>query len=174
MISIPRLLLSCLWAACLLAVRPVHADEFSEVQRLQASGQSAAALQRADAYLANRPKDAQMRFLKGVLLAESRRQREAIEVFQRLSEDYPELAEPYNNLAALHAAAGDYDRARSALEQALRANPLLAAAHQNLGDVHAAIAARSYARALELEPSNAALPGKLALARQLLKPPETR
>jgi tetratricopeptide (TPR) repeat protein len=146
-----------------------HADELADV-RLQSAGQTAQALARADQYLADKPKDAPMRFLRGVLLAESKRSTEAAEVFQRLIEDYPELPEPYNNLAALHAAAGDYDRAKSALDQALRAHPGFAAAHENLGDVLAMLALRSYARAAQLEPANPALPAKLKLVRQLVGP----
>lgn len=163
--------LPCWCLVGLLAVGlPVAADEVAEVQRLQAAGQTVAALQRVERALAAKPKDAQMRFLHGVLLAESRRSAEAVEVFQRLTQDYPELAEPYNNLAALHAAAGDYERAKAALEQSLRANPGFATAHENLGDVLAMLASRSYARALQLDPQSASVPIKLATVRQLLAP----
>ncbi len=157
--------------AGMLAVGVAHADELAEVQRLQAAGQTGPALARAEQFLAAKPKDAPMRFLRGVLLTESRREAEASEVFQRLIEDYPELPEPYNNLAALYAAAGDYDRAKAALDQAVRANPSFAAAHENLGDVLAMMALRAYQRAQQLEPANAALPGKLKLVRQLLGRP---
>ena len=39
--------------------------------------------------------------------------------FEQLTEDFPELPEPYNNLAVLYAADGQLDRARAALELAL-------------------------------------------------------
>ncbi|MBC7731627.1 MAG: hypothetical protein H7306_06970, partial [Bacteriovorax sp.] len=42
-------------------------------------------------------------------------------------------------------------------------------AHENLGDVHAALAGQSYARALQLEPKNVTVPPKLALVRELYK-----
>ena len=164
---VPSLPCWCL-AALLVLAAPASADEFAEVQRLQSSGQAAAALQRAERALAATPKDPQMRFLQGVLLAESHRTAEAVDVFQRLTQDYPELAEPYNNLAAIYAAAGDYDRAKASLEQSLRANPGFATAHENLGDVLAMLASRSYARALQLEPNSASVPAKLALVRQLV------
>ena len=83
------------------------------------------------------------------------------------SQDYPELAEPHNNLAAIYAAAGDYGKSRAELEETIRLNPSYAPAHENLGDVHALLAAQSYARALRLEPTSATLPRKLALVRQL-------
>jgi len=146
----------------------------AEIHRLHSTGQTAAALAKADAYLASKPNDAQMRFLKGVILAESQRSDEAIAVFQKLVDDYPDLAEPYNNLAALYAAGGDYTRARITLEQAVRANPSYATAHENLGDVYAALASQSYARAQKLEPANGALESKLALVRELFRrKPET-
>ena len=108
-----------------------------------------------------------MRFLKGVLLADSNRDIEAIALFETLSEDYPDLAEPYNNLAALYARGGDYAKARAALEQALRTNPAYATAHENLGDVYARLASQSYNRAQQLEAGNKTVPPKLALVRQL-------
>ena len=141
----------------------------AEVHRLHYAGQTEAALARADAYLATKPNDAQMRFLKGVILADSKRRSEAIQIFQKLVDDYPDLAEPYNNLAALYAAEGDYTRARNTLEQAVRANPSYATAHENLGDVYAALASQSYARAQKLEPANGALESKLTLVRELFK-----
>lgn len=163
--SFPALLLM----ACLGPAAAVRADELSDAQRLYYSGQAAAAMQRADQFLASHPKDPQMRFLKGVMLADAKRDTEAIAVFHALTEDYPDLAEPYNNLAALYAAGGDYAKARAALEQALRANPAYATADENLGDVYAALAAQSYERALKLNPGNVTVPPKLALVRALYK-----
>jgi Flp pilus assembly protein TadD len=165
----PSLSCWCLAGLLMLAL-PVGADELSDIQRLQSAGQTADALQRVERALAAKPKDVQLRFVRGVLLAESRRSADAIEMFERLTQDFPELPEPYNNLAALHAAAGDYERAKASLEQALRANPGFATAHENLGDVFAALASRSYARALQLDPHSATVPGKLALVRQLVVP----
>jgi tetratricopeptide (TPR) repeat protein len=148
-----------------------RADDLSEVQRMYYAGQAEAAMQRADAFLATHPKDAQMRFVKGVMLSDAKRNAEAIALFQKLSEDYPDLAEPYNNLAVIYAGTGDYAKARATLEQALRTNPSFATAHENLGDVHAALAAQSYARALKLDPSNVTVPPKLAAMRGLIKTP---
>ena len=143
------------------------AEDLSEVNRLHHAGQTAAALERAERALAAQPKDAQMRFLKSVILAEVGRAPEAQAILQQLVQDYPELAEPHNNLAAIYAAAGDYGKSRAELEETIRLNPAYAPAYENLGDVHALLAAQSYARALRLEPTNAGLPKKLALVRQL-------
>jgi tetratricopeptide (TPR) repeat protein len=146
------------------------ADDLREVTRLHHAGQATAALERADRYLAANPKDAQMRFLKSVVLADAGQRAEAIALLQALVQDYPELAEPHNNLAALHAAAGDYGKAREELEETLRLNPSFAPAHENLGDVYVRLAGESYARALLAEPASASLPRKLALVRQLNLP----
>lgn len=145
------------------------ADELAEVTRLHRAGQTAAALQRAEQFLAGKPDDTQMRFLKGVMLADSQRSAEAIAIFVKLTLDHPELAESHNNLATLHAAAGDYDKARLALEQALRANPDYATAHENLGDVYAMLASQSYTRAARLDRGNTSIGPKLALVRELFK-----
>lgn len=150
------------------------ADDLSEVTRLHRSGQTLAALERADRYLSTTPKDGQMRFLKSFVLAEAGRPAEALTMLEQLVQDYPELAEPHNNLAALHAASGDYVKARVELEEALRLNPSYAPAHENLGDVHVMLAGQSYARALRGEPASATLPRKLALVRQLNGPAAAR
>ncbi len=160
-------------ALALAPVRPVLAalaEELSEVTRLYHAGQSQAALERADRFLAGKPKDAQMRFLKSVVLADSGRRAEAAVLLQELSQDFPELAEPHNNLAAIHAASGEYGKARAELEESLRLNPAYATAQENLGDVHAVLAAEAYARAQRLDPGNSGLPRKLELIRQLAGP----
>jgi tetratricopeptide (TPR) repeat protein len=168
--TLRRLLLLSLLAFGLGARHTARADEFTEVQRLYESGQAAAAIQRAEKYLSTAPKDPQMRFLKGVMLADAKREMEAIALFQKLVEDHPDLAKPYNNLAALYAGNGDYARARATLEQALKMSPGYATAHENLGDVYAALAAQSYSRALKLDPLSATASSKLAVVRGLYKP----
>ncbi len=146
------------------------ADDASDINRIFRAGQASEAFAKLDQLLAARPKDPQLRFLKGVLLADSQRRAEAASTFTQLTIDYPELPEPYNNLAVIHAAQGEYDKARAALEAALRANPAYAAAQQNLGDVYLQLARQAYSQALQLEPGNATIPPKLALLRQLTTP----
>ena len=144
--------------------------ELGDVQRLYRAGQTAAALARTDQFLATKPADPEMQFMRGVLLADAKRDDEAAGVFLKLTEDHPDLVEPYNNLAALYAAKGDYAKARTTLEQALRANPSYATAHENLGDVYMAMAGQAYARAVQLAPSNTTAAAKLGLVRRSLSP----
>lgn len=161
------------WAvACALAfgVSLSVADDLSDIQHLIKSGQAAEAIKRIDPLLAAKPKDAQLRFLKGVSLAEQNKSAEAIPVFVKLTEDFPELPEPYNNLAVLYAGQGQYDKARTALEMSIRTNPSYATAYENLGDVYAKLASQAYAKALQVDSANPAVAPKLALLRDLFGP----
>jgi len=144
------------------------ADNLPDIQRLIKQGQYPQALEKADAYLSSRPKDAQGRFLKGLILTELNRPADAIGVFTKLSEDYPELPEPYNNLAVLYAQQKQYDKARTALEMAIRTHPSYAIAYENLGDVYAKLASQAYDKALQLDGTNPATQNKLALIRDLI------
>jgi tetratricopeptide (TPR) repeat protein len=147
---------------------PAFADNLPEVQRLIKQGQYPQALEKVDAYLSSRPKDAQGRFLKGLIFTEMNKPAEAISVFTKLSEDYPELPEPYNNLAVLYAQQKQYDKARTALEMAIRTHPSYAIAYENLGDVYAKLASQAYDKALQLDNSNSTTQNKLALIRDLI------
>jgi ketosteroid isomerase-like protein len=146
------------------------ADEASDVTQLLRAGKSSEALARVDQALTAKPGDPRLRFLKGVVLTEMGKTADAINVFVKLTEDYPELPEPYNNLAVLYAAQNQYDKARAALEMAIRTNPSYATAHENLGDVYARLASQAYSKALQLDASNTAVQPKLALIRELFAP----
>lgn len=142
---------------------PLQAQEapYAQVQRLINAGQLVDALQTADSWLGEQAKDPQMRFLKGVIQSQQGQNDAAVETFTLITQDYPELPEPYNNLAVLHAAARRYDSARAALEMAVQLNPSYATAQQNLGDVYTQLALQAYGQALKLNPENAALRPKL-------------
>jgi tetratricopeptide (TPR) repeat protein len=142
-------------------------EDYAEVNRLLRSGQLAEALAKADQYLVGKARDPQMRFLKGVILTESGKTQDAIATFSKLTEDYPELPEPYNNLAVLYAGQSQFDKARAALEMAIRTNPSYATAHENLGDVYAKLASQAYSKALQLDGTNPAVAPKLSLIRNL-------
>ena len=126
---------------------------------------------KAEQYLNGNPKDPQMRFLKGVIQQQRGQAEEALATFTQLTQDYPELPEPYNNLAVIHAAQNQYDKARIALEMAVRTNPNYATAHENLGDVYARLAAQSYGKALQLDGGNTSAPAKLKAVNAMLTPP---
>jgi Flp pilus assembly protein TadD len=158
LLSSPRLLAL---VTSLLMPLSAHADEYAEVNRLLRSGSAADALVRADRYLAGKPRDPQMRFLKGVILFQTGRTAEAEAAYTALVQDHPELPEPYNNLAVLYGAQRQWDKAKEVLERAILANPGYATAHENLGDVYQQLARQSYGRALQLEPASASARAKL-------------
>lgn len=153
-----------------LTASPAWADDYSDVNQLLRSGKHSEALAKADQYLAAKPRDPQMRFLKGVIQTEAGRPADAISTFNKLTEDYPELPEPYNNLAVLYAGQSQFDKARAALEMAIRTNPSYATAHENLGDVYAKLASLAYSKALQLDAGNTGVQPKLALIRELFAP----
>jgi tetratricopeptide (TPR) repeat protein len=151
-------------AACIaLAALPALADEVQEINQQYRSGNLTGALTRANAYLAMHPKDAQTRFIKGLILADQDKTTDAIGVFTGLTEDHPELPEPYNNLAVLYASQNKYAEARRVLEMAIRTHPDYATAYENLGDIYVKMAMIAYDKALTLDNKNAAVHTKLTL-----------
>jgi tetratricopeptide (TPR) repeat protein len=158
---------SLICALFLCAHTAAHADDLAEANKLFRQGSHAQALEKTNAYLANKPKDAQARFLKGLILTEQGKSSEAIQIFSGLTNDYPELPEPYNNLAVLYASQGNYDKAKLALEKAIRTHPSYSTAHENLGDIYAKMASQAYDRALQLDRGNPATQTKLAMIENL-------
>ena len=150
-----------------LAATAAYADDYVDVNVLIKNGKLGEALAKADQYLAGKPRDPQMRFIKGVIQTEAGKPVDAIATFNQITQDYPELPEPYNNLAVLYAGQSQYDKARAALEMAIRTNPSYATAHENLGDVYAKLASQAYSKALQLDGGNTAVQPKLALIRTL-------
>ena len=126
------------------------------------------ALEKVDLYISTKPKDAQGMFLRGLILTEMGRSADAIAMFTKLTEDFPELPEPYNNLAVLFAQQKQYDKARTALEMAIRTHPSYSIAHENLGDVYAKLASQAYDKALQLDSSNTATQTKLSMIKELI------
>jgi Flp pilus assembly protein TadD len=142
----------------------------SDVNQLFHTGKTTEALARADQVIAAAPNNAQMRFLKGVMLADLKRYGEAVDVFNRLTQDYPELPEPFNNLAAIYAVQGQFQNARVALETAVRNNPGYVTANENLGDVYAKLASQAYARSVALDSHNQSAAAKLAIITKSFTP----
>ena len=148
--------------------------EAIEIQRLIKSGQSTQALKLIDEALAKNPGDPAMRFRRGVTLSMLDRKAEALQVFQKLVDDHPEMPAPYNNLAVLYGSQGDYEKARGALVAAIRTNPQYATAYQNLGDVYAQLASQAYSKALQLDKTDTTVPPKLVLLRELIATPASQ
>ncbi|MFZ5522967.1 MAG: L,D-transpeptidase Cds6 family protein [Pseudomonadota bacterium] len=153
----------------LFASQIAYAGDIEDANGLFKKGQYSQALDKVNGYLAAKPKDAQARFLKGLIFTEQGKTMDAIKIFSALTEDYPELPEPYNNLAVLYASHGQYEKARLALEMAIRTHPSYATAHENLGDIYAKMASQAYDRALQLDRSSASTQTKLAMIKDLFR-----
>jgi Flp pilus assembly protein TadD len=169
--SAAALIVASLLPAMLLVAASARADDYADVNALLRRGAPAEALAKADAYIAGKPRDPQMRFLRGVILSEQGRTADATAAFTQLTQDFPELPEPYNNLAALYAQQSQFDKARDALETAIKLNPSYATAYENLGDVYARLAAQTYSRAQQIAPASPTVAPKLATLRQLFGVP---
>lgn len=146
---------------------PPSPSAATEIAALMKAGNLGEALARAEARLQDNPRDAQVRFMRGVILTEQGKPVEATAVFEALTQEFPELPEPYNNLAVLQAAQGRYDSAWRLLQQALAAQPSYVTAHENLGDLHLSMAEAAYGRAAGLDAGNRVVKAKLELAREM-------
>lgn len=149
------------------AVSPAWSTEIDDIYALADQKRFADAMTRLDGYLQKNPKDAQGRFLKGLILTEQKRPDEAIVLFKALSVDHPSLPEPYNNLAVLYAEKGMYDEASEALKKAIQTHPSYATAHENLGDIYSKMASQAYSKALSLDSQNRGAQTKLDMIRKL-------
>jgi tetratricopeptide (TPR) repeat protein len=154
-------------ATAVPAVTPGLTPDLAEAARMIQDGQYAAARVKIDAALAADAKNPQARFLRGVVQADQDEPDKAVATFQALTEDFPELPEPYNNLAVIWAQRGQYEKARAALESAIASHPDYAIAHENLGDIYSRLAGAEYGRAVALDKTNKSAQAKLVLARQL-------
>jgi tetratricopeptide (TPR) repeat protein len=163
--------LVALAAAILVAALPARADELQDAAKLLKAGQHQQALERVNKVLSSKPRDAQARFLKGLILTEQGKTRDAIDIFSKLTQDFPELPEPYNNLAVIYASQGQYEKARTSLEQSIRTHPSYATAYENLGDVYAKLASQAYDKALQIDSANTGAQNKLSLVRELVGGP---
>lgn len=133
-----------------------------------------AALTQLDARIASNPRDVQAKFKRATVLARLNRDDEAIAAFTELTQAYPELPEPYNNLAALYAKKGRYEDARVALETAVKANPGYALAYDNLGDLYLRLASESYKRGQSLGSKSPLTRQRITAIQNIYNPPKKR
>ncbi len=143
------------------------ASPLQEVQALQRRGDNAAAMRRLEAALAADPADAGLRFQHALMLHAAGRGPEAEAAYERMTQDFPDQPEPFNNLAVIRAAAGQLDDAQRLLDAALRLDPGYRDAQRNLGDVLLQLAQRTYERAAAGATPDAPLSRRLQWLRGL-------
>ncbi|MGN6314833.1 tetratricopeptide repeat protein [Trinickia sp.] len=149
---------------------PAVADDTPQIDASIAAQNWSGALAELDTRIASHPRDAQAKFKRGTVLARLNRDDEAIRQFTELTQTYPELPEPYNNLAALYAKHGRYEDARTALETAVKANPSYGLAYENLGDLYLRLAQQSYRRAQGLGQASATSTQRVAAIDKIVSP----
>ena len=154
------LLALCTLAAVLSAADASFDESLERALALVAEGRHAQAREVLDPLLEDESGHPRARLLDGILRAHEGRAREAIEVFDRLRREHPEMSEPWNNLAVLYAAEGRFDEARESLLAALERFPS-APGYPNLGGLYAELArlARRRARDLAADRSEDPRPG---------------
>jgi tetratricopeptide (TPR) repeat protein len=150
------------------AARKAYSKGLKDARELLAEKKYAEAIVVLDALSAERPREPQARFLKGVALADSGRTDDAIAAYLSLAADFPELPEVRNNLAVLYGQKGNYEGARDELAAAIMAAPDYAIAYENLGDVYARLAGNNYEKAIARDAKNKSAPPKLKLVREVL------
>ena len=122
------------------------------VDRMIAEKNYAQALAWADEGIAKNPQNVALAFKRGVILEALGRKGDARQAYEQLIRLYPEIPEPYNNLAIIIAdnGRGDLGHATELLERAITANPRFRTAHENLADIYALRALQHYRQALPL------------------------
>lgn len=160
----PVLMVSLIW----LCIGAARADAYADVQRLINRQEWPQAQVLATQHLKSRPQDPQMRLLLSRIQEGLGQNDDAMATLQELTQAYPELAEPHNNLAVHYALQGRYDDALGALNRAIQARPDYATALENLGDLHATLAKQAYDRAVLAAPTSPRAQTKAQAIGQLL------
>jgi len=152
-----------------LATKLVISTPHNDVRKLLRQAKYSQALLLVNKSLASSTRDPQMRFWQGFIFEQLGQPDMALQVYLDLTREYPELAEPFNNLGVIYASKGDYPNAKAALDNALRANPNYAIAHENLGDLLVNMARQAYERSLALEPKQRGLAQKIEQIKPILE-----
>lgn len=144
-------------------------NEFSpRVAQLIKNNDAAEAVALADIGLQRNPKNTQLRFLRAVALDALGRTDEAEKALRALIDQFPEIPEPYNNLAVIEASKGNLDEALSLLKKALTLSPNFALAQKNVGDVYLSMALDEYEKAGPQLKHNEQLQQRIETIRELL------
>ncbi|WP_236844334.1 tetratricopeptide repeat protein [Bordetella sp. 15P40C-2] len=145
---------------------PTPSQIAAHIERLLNAGKTQEALEmiekREAAIKGQRGTDVQLMFQHARALAALDRVPEAMDIYRDMTTRFPELPEPWNNLAVLYAQQGELDQAQSALEMALQADPQYAEARANMGDIQLMLALRTYQNA-----AKQGVPGTNTKAREI-------
>ncbi len=96
-------------------------------------------------------KDMHEQFAQGLALIYDKNYEQAVPIFSKLTKEYPALPEPYNNLAFIYVAQGNYIKAQDILQSAFKNNPSYALVYENLNMIYAKIARDIYEKTIGTE-----------------------
>ena len=113
------------------------------------------------------PESAQLRFKRAVIAERAGHTQKAIRLLKQMIDRYPEIVEPYNNLAAIYAAQGQKTKARECLITAVSINPNFAYGWENLGNLIVQEALPYYEKAAKAAPDQPRFQTKLRRAQAL-------
>ena len=147
----------------------------SDVEKLIKARKYQDAVTQINADLKKTPRNVQLRFVKARLQIEMRQFDQAKKTLIEITQQFPELPEPYNNLAAIAANQGQWIEARDYLELALKLRPSYAIASANLGEIYIRLGAQAYEDAAKNAQLNQRQYSNRAKALlDVLKPPAKR
>ena len=147
----------CTLAALVTATAAQCEESFERALALASEKRYSEARDVLGPLLEREPGHSRARLLNGILHARAGHLSDAVEVFEALRRDHPDMSEPYNNLAVLYALQDRLDDARTTLLAVLERQPD-AVMYANLGDVYTKLAHRAYEQARKLEPGGGAPP----------------
>jgi tetratricopeptide (TPR) repeat protein len=116
----------------------------SDIEKLVKAKKYPEAIDLINQALKKTPGNVQLRYVKARMQIEMRQWDAAKKTLIEITQQFPELPEPYNNLAALAANQGNWIEARDYLELALKLRPSYTVASANLGEVYIRLAAQAY------------------------------
>lgn len=147
----------------------------SDIEKLVKAKKYPEAIDLINQRLKKTPGNVQLRYVKARMQIEMRQWDAAKKTLIEITQQFPELPEPYNNLAALAANQGNWIEARDYLELALKLRPSYTVAAANLGEVYIRLAAQSYDNAAKDAALNQRQYTNRAKAlMEILKPPKKR
>jgi len=116
----------------------------ADVEKLVKARKYPEAIDLINTQLKKTPLNVQLRFVKARLQIELRDFASAKKTLMEITQQFPELPEPYNNLAAISANQSQWIEARDYLELALKLRPSYSTAAANLGEVYIRLGAKAY------------------------------
>jgi len=116
----------------------------SDVEKLIKARKFEDAVTLINSHIKKTPRNVQLRFVKARIQIEMREFDQAKKTLIEITQQFPELPEPYNNLAAIAAHQGNWIEARDYLELALKLRPSYAIASANLGEIYIRLGAQAY------------------------------